>query len=148
MLETALRDTLREELGQTYTVSVGLAQSLPQRGDGHIQVSFGAAPENIQAMTDRVMQEVKRLQEEGPSADLTSRAKESARRDYETALQQNRYWLRRLQTVHMLGGDPGGHPHAARAHRRGHAGGGAGGFKKYFPLDRYTVVTLMPEPAK
>ena len=46
--------SLREELGQTYTVSVGLAQSLPQRGDGHIQVSFGAAPENIKAMTDRV----------------------------------------------------------------------------------------------
>ena len=49
VLETALRDTLREELGQTYTVSVGLAQSLPQRGDGHVQVSFGAAPENIKA---------------------------------------------------------------------------------------------------
>ena len=58
MLETALRDTLREELGQTYTVSVGLAQSLPQRGDGHTQVSFGAAPENIKAMTERVLQEV------------------------------------------------------------------------------------------
>ena len=38
-------------------------------------------------MTDRVMQEIKRLQDEGPSADLTSRAKESARRGYETALQ-------------------------------------------------------------
>ena len=59
--------SLREELGQTYTVSVGLSQSLPQRGGGHIQVNFGAAPENIEAMTDRVMQEVKRLQEEGPS---------------------------------------------------------------------------------
>ena len=32
----ALRDILREDLGQTYTVSVGLSQSLPQRGDGHI----------------------------------------------------------------------------------------------------------------
>ena len=107
VLETALRDTLREELGQTYTVSVGLAQSLPQRGDGHVQVSFGAAPENIKAMTDRVIQEVRRLQEQGPSEDLTSRAKESARRGYETALRQNSYWMQRLRTVHMLGRDPG-----------------------------------------
>ena len=104
VLETALRDMLREELGQTYTVSVGLAQSLPQRGDGHMPVSFGAAPENIQAMTDRVLQEVQRLQQEGPSADLTTRAKESARRGYETALRQNTYWLR----------PSADHPHARR----------------------------------
>ncbi len=90
VLETALRDMLREDLGQTYTVSVDFAQQLPQRGDGYVQVSFGAAPENIQTMTDRVLQEVRRLQQEGPSADLTSRAKESARRGYETSLKQNR----------------------------------------------------------
>ena len=58
-------------------------------------------------MTDRVLQEVKRLQQDGPSADLTSRAKESARRGYETSLKQNAYWLRRLRTVHMLSRDPG-----------------------------------------
>ena len=34
VLDIALRDMLREDLGQTYTVSVGLSQSLPQRGDG------------------------------------------------------------------------------------------------------------------
>src|SRR4029453_3613412 len=106
VLETTLRDMLREELGQTYTVSVGLAQQLPQRGDGHVQVTFGAAPENIQAMTDRVLQEVKRLQLEGPSADLTNRAKETARRGYERALSQNNYWLRRLQPIHIPAGIP------------------------------------------
>ena len=31
VLETALRDILREELGETYSVSVGLSQRLPQR---------------------------------------------------------------------------------------------------------------------
>ena len=47
VLQTSLRDILREELGQTYSVSVGLSQPLPQRGYGRIEVSFGAAPENI-----------------------------------------------------------------------------------------------------
>jgi zinc protease len=50
VLEIALRDILREELGQTYTVSVGLSQPLPQRGAGYMQVRFGAAPENIESM--------------------------------------------------------------------------------------------------
>jgi len=146
VLETSLRDLLREDLGQTYTVQVGLAQQLPQRGDGHIEVSFGAAPENIQAMADRVLAEVTRLQQEGPSADLTSRAKESARRGYETALEQNPYWLRRLQTIHMLGGDP--NDILTRPARIDAVTPAVlqETFRRYLPLDRYTVVTLVPAP--
>jgi zinc protease len=148
VLEIALRDMLREELGQTYTVSVGLAQALPQRGDGHIQVTFGAAPENIQAMADRVLQEVRRLQEEGPSEDLTSRAKETARRGYETALRQNPYWLQRLRTVHMLERDPG--EILTRVDRINTVTPAVvqDTFRKYFPLDRHTVITLVPEPTQ
>ncbi|MGC4081398.1 MAG: insulinase family protein [Vicinamibacterales bacterium] len=107
VLETVLRDALREDLGQTYTVSVGLSQSPPQRGDGYVAVQFGAAPENIGAMTDRVLAEVRRMQTDGPPADMVAKAREGAKRDYETALKQNAYWLRRLQTVHLLGGNPG-----------------------------------------
>src|SRR5204862_4028859 len=106
VLDVALRDILREDLGQTYGVSVGLSQPLPQRGEGHIQIRFGAAPENIESMTARVMTEIKRLQQEGPSVDLTNRAKEAARRGYETSLQENRYWMGRMQTIHLYNRDP------------------------------------------
>ena len=44
----------------------GLSQPLPQRGAGRIQVQFGAAPENVMSMTDRVVEEIKRLQKDGP----------------------------------------------------------------------------------
>ena len=144
VLDIALRDILREDLGQTYTVRVGLAQSLPQRGNGHIEVRFGAAPENLPSMTGLVMQEIKRLQDEGPSADLTNRAKETARRGYETALKQNDYWLARLQSIKMFGRDPGEiltrpkridavTPQILQEV-----------FKRYFPAERSTVVTLVP----
>jgi zinc protease len=145
VLQTVLRDSLREDLGQTYTVSVGLDQSPPQRGDGSIAVSFGAAPENIEAMTERVIQEIKKLQADGPSAELVSKAREGARRDYETALKQNAYWMRRLQTVHLLGGSP--RDIITREQRIEAVDPAAvqDVFKKYFPMDRYTVVTLVPE---
>jgi zinc protease len=147
VLDTALRDELREDLSQTYTVSVGLEQRLPQRGFGNVEVSFAAAPENIQGMTDRVFAAVKKLQQEGPSADLTARAKETARRGYEESLKQNAYWMGRLQTIHMLGRDPSevltrpARIDALTPQVLQEA------FKKYFPLDRYTVVTLVPEDA-
>jgi zinc protease len=146
VLQTALRDILREDLGQTYGVSVGLSQLLPQRGYGRIEVSFGAAPENVETMTDRVMKEIKRLQDEGPSADLTSRAKEGAKRGYETALKQNGYWLRRLATAQLVGQDPADiltrtdRIDAVTPDRIRDA------FKRYFPMDRYTVGTLVPAP--
>jgi zinc protease len=147
VLETVLRDMLREDLGQTYTVSVGLSQSPPLHGDGYIGVNFGAAPENIGAMTDRVMKEVQRLQADGPSADLVAKAREGARRDYETALKQNAYWMRRLQTVHLLGQSPGDIMTRSQRIDSVTPANVQETFKKYFPLDRYTVVTLVPEAA-
>ncbi len=145
VLEIALRDILREELGETYNVSVGLSQSLPQRGGGRVSVSYGGAPENVDRMVDRVLQEVKRLQAEGPSADLTNRAKESARREHETATKQNGFWLGSFQTVKLLERDP---LSILKREERIAAVTPAilqDTFKTYFPLDRYTVVTLRPE---
>ena len=145
VLEIALRDILREELGETYSVSVGLSQLTPQRGGGHIDISFSASPDNVDKMIARVQQEVVRLQTAGPTDDLTTRAKETARRAYETSVKQNGFWLGRLQSARLLGRDPllilsrlqridAVTP--AVLHET---------FKKYFPADRYTVVTLVPE---
>ena len=145
VLQIALRDILREELGETYGVSVGLSQPLPQRGAGRIAVTFGGAPDKIDSMVERVIKEVQRLQAEGPTADLTTRAKETARRSHQTALRQNGYWLNRLQSSKLLGRDPmlilGREERIdAIAPENLHEM-----YKKYFPQDRYTVVTLVPE---
>jgi zinc protease len=147
VLDIALRDILREDLGQTYTVGVGLSQPLPQRGAGHIEVRFGAAPENLPSMTARVMQEIKRMQQEGPSADLTTRAKESARRGYETALKTNDYWLGRLQTIKMYDRDPGEILTRGRRIDAVTPQVLQETFKRYFPSDRSTIVTLVPAAA-
>jgi len=123
---------------------VALLQSLPQRGDGHIRVSFTAAPENLDSMIERVLDEIRRLQQEGPGADLTNRTKEAARRSYETALQQNQYWLGRLQSVQMFERDP--KEILTRRERIDAITSEVlqNVFRQYFPLHRYTVVTLMP----
>ena len=146
VLEIALRDILREELGETYSVSVGLIQPLPQRGAGRISISFGSAPDKADSMVQRILQEVQRLQKEGPTADLVNRAKEAAHREHETARKQNGFWLARLQSAKLLGRDPKliltreeriNAITQANVHEM---------FKKYFPMDRYTVVTLVPAP--
>jgi zinc protease len=98
-------------------------------------------------MTARVMQEIQRQQKEGPSADLTNRAKESARREHETGMKTNGYWLSRLQGAKMLRLDP--LTHILEREKRIDsitAENIKEMFVKYFPMNRHTTVTLLPEP--
>jgi len=144
VLELDLRDILREELGQTYTVSVDLSQSPPQKGGGHVEVSFGAAPENIDKMTARVMEEVEKFKKTGPTEDQLNKVKETARRGYETSLKTNGYWLARFKAVSLYKQDPA--IIATRLDRINAltVASVKDAFNKYFPTDRSTVVTLLP----
>lgn len=146
VLSIALRDILREELGQTYGVSVGLVQRRPQRGSGHISVRFGSDPANVESMIGRILQEVQRLRQEGPGADLTGRAKETARRNHEVAVRQNGYWLGQLQSAHLFGRDPLEILQRASQIEAVTPAVVHDAFVRFFPLDRYTAVTLVPAP--
>ena len=96
-------------------------------------------------MTDRVLQEVKRLQDAPPSAAVVATVKEAARRQYEISLKENAYWLGRLQALHTQRKDPSEIlTRLARIDAITPADVQAA-FKKYFPMNRYALVTLMPE---
>ncbi len=145
VLEMKLRDILREELGGTYSVGVGFSNTQPLPGYGTTAVQFGSAPENVNKLVDAVLAEVQRLQKDGPSADDVQKVKETQKRDLETALRQNAYWLNSMQTLHLYGWDP------VRISKRLERAESLSvenihdALKKYFPTNRYTVVTLVPE---
>ncbi len=145
VLEIALRDLLREELGQTYTVSADFRNSRPQSGTGRFVISFGAAPENVDGMVERVLQQVRRMQAEPASADYVNRTRESARRSRETAERQNGYWLGELQTRQLLGRDPRLMLDWAKRVEAVTPGSVQEAFRRYLSLDHYTVVTLVPK---
>ena len=145
VLQMRLRDILREELGGTYSVSVGYSDNSPIQGYGYTTVQFGSSPENAEKLTKAVVGEIERLQREGPSASDVQVVKETEKNDLQTSLRQNGYWLNSLQAMHLLGRDP--LRILARTERAEsltqdniHAA-----LRKYFPLQRHTVVTLMPE---
>ena len=146
VLEIALRDILREELGETYGVGVGFSQDPYQRGGGHVSVSFTAAPENLEKMTARVLEEIRQMQAKGPVEDLVNRAKETALREHETGMKQNGYWISRLQAAKLIGHDPVKHMLGREERIRAVTPALLKeAFVKYFPMNRYTVVTLLPD---
>jgi zinc protease len=145
VLEIRLRDILREQLGGTYSVGVGYSNTSPQPGYGVTSVQFGSAPENVASLTSAVMSEIDRLRREGPSAEDVRAVKETEKNDLQTAIRQNGYWLNSLQAMHILGRD------ATRILQRGERADSLtqenvhAALRKYFPNERLTVVTLMPE---
>jgi zinc protease len=145
VLQGRLRDILRERLGGTYSVSAGYSNTSPEPGYGAVVVQFGSAPENVESLTAAVMAEVDRLRRDGPSAADVQAIKEQEKNDIQTSLRQNSYWLASLQAMHQLGRDP--RKILERIERADsltveniHAA-----FRSYFPQDRHTVVTLMPQ---
>ncbi len=147
VLENKLRDILREELGGTYSVGAGYGDILPETGYGTTTVQFGSSPENVQKLTDAVMKEVERLRRDGPTEADVKAVRETEKSDLQESYKTNNFWLGSLQTAALLNRDP--KRIALRLERADsltieniHAA-----FKKYFPADRYTIVTLVPEAA-
>ena len=145
ILERHLRDQLREDLGGTYSVGVDYSNTLPQPGYGTTSVQFGSAPERVDSLVATVMTELDKMRREGPSEDDVQKVKETEKEGLETSFKQNGFWLGALETAQMLGWDPVSIIHRTErtdslTRENIHAA-----FVKYFPADRYTQLTLLPE---
>ena len=110
-------------------------------------MQFGSSPENVQKLTDAVMKEVERLRREGPTEADVKAVKEAEKNDLQESYKRTTSGSGSLQTAAILNRDP--KRIALRLERAEsltteniHAA-----FKKYFPADRYTIVTLAPEAA-
>ena len=145
ILERHLRDQLREELGGTYSVGVDYTNTLPQPGYGTTTIQFGSAPDRVDSLVATVMAELEKMRRDGPSADDVQKVKETEKEGLETSFKQNGFWLGALQTAQMLGWDPVSIIHRTERTDTLTADNIHDAFRKYFPADRYTTATLLPE---
>ena len=105
VLDIRLRELLREDLGGTY--GVGVSGFLSQQPDEEysLRISFGSAPERAEELTAVVFEEIDRIQQAGPDAETVEKVRETQRRNRETQLEQNRYWMGSLAAADRLGMD-------------------------------------------
>lgn len=108
VLHLRLRETLREEMGGVYTVSVNGSISRRPRVEYSLNVSFGCAPENVDKLVKAVLDEAARLQGKGADADTIARAREIKRRTRETSTQDDAWWLKRIEYLYSYGEEPKG----------------------------------------
>ena len=145
VLEIRLRELLREKLGGTYSVSVSYSDTLPDKGYGSIGIDFGSSPENAKSLAADVLKTVAELQKTGPTPEEVHKVVEQERQDLETAARQNGYWLSSLQSSLLIGRDPLRVLGRADALKLITTESLHKAFVRFFPPNRYTVATLMPE---
>jgi zinc protease len=143
VLEIRLREELREELGGTYSVSVGPSLSRTPRPQYAVSIRFGSDPALADSLVRVIFSEIEALQGNGPRAGDLAKVRESLVRSRETALRENGWWLSQLLQA-AREGDPAAPPiepylaaittDSVREAAR-----------KYLDRSRYVRVTLLPD---
>lgn len=143
-LQIRLRETLREELGGTYSVSVSGRVVAEPREEYTVAIAFGSAPERADEMVDAVMFEIAAIQGAGPTEADMVRVREAHRRSRELGQRQNAYWLGQLLNWDRYDLEPGRITapslwEGLTAHDLQEAA------QLFLGMDNVVVVTLLPE---
>ena len=96
VLQTRLREELREERGGVYFVRVGPRSWRMPRPEYRFSVSFGTDPERVDELVGAVMNAIEEMKAEGPEARYVENVRESARRADETNRRENGWWMRNI----------------------------------------------------
>ncbi len=105
-LRIRLREVLREDLGNTYGVSVSSSVHDRPRETYSSRVAFGCAPESVDESLAALEEELARFREDGPSAEIVAKVQEMQRRERETSLRENGFWIGVLGSYYRRGEDP------------------------------------------
>lgn len=107
-LAIRLREALREDRGATYGVQVDADIQARPRQRYDIEIGFGCSPENTDSLIENVFAELASLQKRGVPPAVVTKIQETQRRERETALLENDFWLGALKRSYWLGADPKG----------------------------------------
>jgi zinc protease len=106
-LSIRLREELREDKSGTYGVRVRGAFDREPHSLATVAISFGCAPENVDSLVKAMFAIIAGFQKDGPPAVVIDKIKETDRRENETSLKQNGFWLESLLTSYRQKDDPG-----------------------------------------
>jgi zinc protease len=96
VLQTRLRESLREDLGGTYSVGVGAGYTKIPREEYSLNSGFGSSPERADALYARVIEEIDALRKAPPSDQVVNDVKEVLLREHETSVRENGFFAREV----------------------------------------------------
>lgn len=106
VLQTRLRNVMREDLGGTYSVGVGTNYGWQPFEKYSLTIGYGSDPERAEELVNVVFAEIEKLKESPPEESEVADVRENLARTLETALESNSYWMNQLSQYYRLGVNP------------------------------------------
>jgi zinc protease len=145
ILQMRLLDSIREELGGTYTISVnGNGQKIP-RQEYQVSIQFGGDPQRVDVLLKRVFEEIEKLKTNGPTEEEIADEKEALLREFETSSKQNGFLLTQIAGKYQIGEDVAGIWDAPELYKKIDAASVQQAARTYLNTGNYVRVTLVPE---
>ena len=145
IMTNRLTDKIREALGGTYGVSVSAVGNRDEAKLSVVAINFGSAPDRADELAKAIFDEIRELQEKGPTAADIEKVQEAQRRARELSLRQNGFWTSTLSSSYQYGDDP----RAVLKYNEMVAGLTSAKIrdmaKAALKTDNYVRVTLLPE---
>lgn len=108
VLSIKLRETLREEKGGVYGVGCRAMPTHYPKQMYTLSVGFGCSPDRVDELVQEVYKKLDTMVMKAPEDTYVNKVKEMAKRENETNLKENRYWLSSLSAAYVNGEDPEG----------------------------------------
>ncbi|MBI9106477.1 MAG: insulinase family protein [Spirochaetales bacterium] len=106
VLETLLRENIREELSGTYHISVSADVQREPYPSYKIHIDFGCEPIRLDELTSKVFKLLSDVAGGELEGNYIIRQEEQYRRSYEKSIEKNSFWLKHLEDSFGYGDDP------------------------------------------
>lgn len=144
-LNIKLIEEIREEMSGVYGIS---AQANPEKYPYEhysITIAYPCAPENVDNLTEAVFAEIEKLKKNGPTPEDLQKVKEAQRREMETSLKENGFWLSSLEEAYFMDHDPSTIVDYEEIISKLSVEDLKKTANQYFNMDQYVKVVLFPE---
>jgi zinc protease len=105
VLRIRLREVLREDMGGVYHVSIGAGISREPTQRRTMSISFGCDPENVDKLRAAAFDEIAKVVKDGIGSEYLDKVREQLRRERETDLKENEWWVSNLRDSYWNGDD-------------------------------------------
>jgi zinc protease len=145
ILQMRLLETIREELGGTYSISVSPSMQKIPIAEYQIAIQFGSDPQRLNDLVKRVLDEIEKFKAGGPTEKQLNDEKEALTREFETSSKQNGFLLSQIAGKYQYGEDVAGVWDAPELYKKLDAASIQQAAKTYFNMSNFVKVTLVPE---
>jgi zinc protease len=145
ILSTRLLETIREELGGTYSISANYGFRKFPRGEYTISIDFGCDPARTENLIGRVFEEIEKYKIAGPTEKQLTAEREALLKDLDANMKLNGYLINQIKLKYQYGEDPVTMLDVPQYYRNLDAATVQQAAKTYLNLNSYVQVVMMPE---